>query len=440
MQFTLNFANLTPIVVFNIFISLYFTLAYFYQVIYAVMTLLRGTVKLPQAEKLHRFAIFIAAHNEEAVIGNLVRSLLEQDYPHDLIDVFVVCDACTDNTHAQAQRAGAHVWDRHDLARKGKSWVMDYGFRRIQQEYGDRFDAFIIFDADNIAAPDYVRQMNDAYDAGYLVATSYRNSKNFDSSWVSASYAIWFMREARFLNNARMMAHTSAAISGAGWMVAASVIRGMQGWDFHTLTEDLQFSTFCCTQGIQIAYVPAEFFDEQPITFHDSWVQRLRWIKGNYQVFFSYGRDLFRGVAHAHFAAYDMMMALAPSAILTVLAVFINGSYLIVGSLSHGFIATDAELQMCMGSLLAVFQSSYLVFFVMGLVTVISERAHIHSRSLWHIVRGVFLFPLFMMSYIPINVVALFKKVEWVPTKHDIALDFQQVVGVTRHTSNNGAS
>ncbi len=150
MQFTLNFNNLTPIVIFNVLIALFFTVAYLYQFGYMIMALLRGTVRLPKAKKQHRYAFFIAAHNEEPVIGNLVRSILAQDYPRELIDVFVVCDACTDNTHEEAQRAGAIVWDRHDLARKGKSWVMDYGFNRILNEYGDCYEAFFIFDADNI--------------------------------------------------------------------------------------------------------------------------------------------------------------------------------------------------------------------------------------------------------------------------------------------------
>ena len=137
-----NKLGLTPIVIFNLIIWLFFTLAYFYQIVYIVRVLMRGTVKLPEAKKNHRYAFFIAAHNEEAVIGNLVRSILSQDYPRELVDCFVVCDACTDNTHAEAEAAGAITWDRNDLARKGKSWVMDYGFDRILNEYGDKYEAF----------------------------------------------------------------------------------------------------------------------------------------------------------------------------------------------------------------------------------------------------------------------------------------------------------
>lgn len=424
-----NRFGLTPIVIFNFLIWLFFTAAYLYQIIYVLRVIVRGTVRLPEAKRRHSYAFVIAAHNEEAVIANLVESIYAQDYPRELMDVFVVCDACTDNTHAAAEAAGATVWDRNDLARRGKSWALDYAFDRILNDYGDKYEAFVIFDADNLVSPSYISVMNQAFDAGYLVCTGYRNSKNFDSSWVSAAYALWFMREAKFLNNARMMLGTSCAISGSGWLVSERIVRGMHGWDFHTLTEDIQFSTFCCANNVQIGYAPAEFYDEQPVTFKASWTQRMRWTKGFYEVFFSYGRDLVKGITKRQFASYDMLMTIAPGMILTLLSFAVNATYLIIGSLSHGFIATQTELDMCVGSLIMTFVSMYVVFFILAIITTISERPHIHAKKRWRVFTNIFTFPLFMMTYIPITVAALFKKVEWVPTKHDIAIDVKDVVG-----------
>ena len=420
--------GLTPIVIFNFIILLIFTLAYFYQLVFLIRGLIHGDVVLPKAKKNHSYAFVIAAHNEEPVIGNLVRSILTQKYD-GLIDCFVVADACTDNTFEEAQKAGAIAWSRNDLVRKGKSWVLDYAFNRILNEYGDKYEAFFVMDADNIIAPNYVEIMNQAFDAGYLVCTSYRNSKNFDSSWISSAYATWFLREAKFLNNVRMMVGTSCAISGSGWLVSEKIIKGMHGWNFHVLTEDIQFSTFCCAHGIQIGYAPAEFFDEQPVTFKASWTQRMRWTKGFYQVFFSYNRNLLSGIIkERRFSSYDMLMTVAPGMILTLLSAFVNGAYLVIGYFSHGFIATQGELLMCVGSLMMTFGSMYIVFWILGLITTISERKHIHCRKKWRIVTNIFTFPIFMLTYIPITVVALFKKVEWVPTKHDIAVNFDDVM------------
>lgn len=420
---------MTPIVIFNTIVGLVFSACFLYQVVFFFIGLIRGQVKIPPAKKQHTYAFFIAAHNEEAVIANLVKSIKDQDYPSELIDVFVVADACTDNTAQAAREAGAIVYERNDLSRKGKSWVMDYGFDRILREYPGKHEAFFIFDADNLLSRDYVTIMNDAFDQGYLALTSYRNSKNFGSSWISSAYATWFIREARYLNNARMICHTSCAVSGSGYLVSAKLIEGMKGWDFHTLTEDIQFSTFCAIHGVRIGYAPAEFFDEQPVTLKASIKQRMRWTKGFYQVLFTYGRHMFKSIGKFHrFAAYDMLMVVGPAMLLTLMCLLVNVTFIAVGSLSHGFLATDAEIEMAIGSIIMMLAYMYGTFFVMGLSTTITEWKHIHCPQKWRIFTNLFTFPLFMFTYVPLTVAALFLKVDWVPTPHDVSVTLDEVL------------
>ena len=420
---------MTPIVIFNTIVGLVFSVCFLYQVVFFFIGLIRGQVKIPPAKKQHTYAFFIAAHNEEAVIANLVKSIKDQDYPSELIDVFVVADACTDNTAQAAREAGAIVYERNDLSRKGKSWVMVYGFDRILREYPGKHEAFFIFDADNLLSRDYVTIMNDAFDQGYLALTSYRNSKNFGSSWISSAYATWFIREARYLNNARMICHTSCAVSGSGYLVSAKLIEGMKGWDFHTLTEDIQFSTFCAIHGVRIGYAPAEFFDEQPVTLKASIKQRMRWTKGFYQVLFTYGRHMFKSIGKFHrFAAYDMLMVVGPAMLLTLMCLLVNVTFIAVGSLSHGFLATDAEIEMAIGSIIMMLAYMYGTFFVMGLFTTITEWKHIHCPQKWRIFTNLFTFPLFMFTYVPLTVAALFLKVDWVPTPHDVSVTLDEVL------------
>ena len=88
----------------------------------------------------------------------------------------------------------------------------------------------------------YISEMNKLFDNGYKVITSYRNSKNFNSNWISAGYALWFLRESKYLNNARMILNTSCAISGTGFLVSDEIIKRNNGWKYHLLTEDLEFS------------------------------------------------------------------------------------------------------------------------------------------------------------------------------------------------------
>ena len=78
----------------------------------------------------------------------------------------------------------------------GKGYALDYLFKHIFEEQGeDAYDAFFVFDADNIVDPQFVREMNKMYDTGeYSALTSYRNSQNFCANWISAGYALWFLR------------------------------------------------------------------------------------------------------------------------------------------------------------------------------------------------------------------------------------------------------
>ena len=100
-----------------------------------------------------------------------------------------------------------------------------------------------MFDADNLVDPQFVREMNKMFDTGeYAALTSYRNSKNFCDNWISAGYALWFLREARYLNRPRTQLGVNCAVSGTGFPVAADVIREDGGWPYHLLTEDIEFS------------------------------------------------------------------------------------------------------------------------------------------------------------------------------------------------------
>lgn len=88
----------------------------------------------------------------EAVIANLVRSIKDQDYPSELIEVFVVA---TDNTAQRLREAGAIVYERMTLPARAKagSWTL---VDRILNEYPDTFEGYFIFDADNVISRDYV--------------------------------------------------------------------------------------------------------------------------------------------------------------------------------------------------------------------------------------------------------------------------------------------
>ena len=263
----------------------FFTAAYAYQIVYLFVGLIGKGRGGRENAKLHRYAAVVAARNESAVIANLIRTLKEQNYPSELLDIYVIADNCTDNTAQISRQAGAYVYERFNKVQVGKGYALEYLFRHIFEDKGETaYDGFFVFDADNIVDRDFVREMNKMFDTGeYTALTSYRNSQNFCANWISAGYALWFLRESRFLNRPRTQLGVNCAVSGTGFLVSAQAVREDAGWPYHLLTEDIEFSIACATRGRRIGYCgKAVIYDEQPEKFKQSWDQRLRWSKGFY--------------------------------------------------------------------------------------------------------------------------------------------------------------
>ena len=137
-----------------------------YKIVFKI-TGLFATRTFPAAEKQHKYAVLIAARNEEAVIGNLIESIRLQDYPAELVKIFVVADNCTDNTAEIAEKAGAVCYKRFDNEHRTKGYALQFLVECIRRNYGiDAFEGYFVFDADNLLKEDYISRINDSFDAG----------------------------------------------------------------------------------------------------------------------------------------------------------------------------------------------------------------------------------------------------------------------------------
>lgn len=409
------------------------TILYFYQFVYIIVALVsdkKRKVNTYEPSKLHRFAFIIAARNESAVIANLIKSIKSQNYPSELIDVIVIADNCTDNTAEIARCNGAIVYERFNKQLVGKGYALDYAFSKIKDEYGDYtyYDGYYIFDADNIIDRNYVSEMNKTFDQGYKVITSYRNSKNFATNWITAGYSLWFCREAKYLNNPRMLLKTSCAVSGTGFLINSSIIKKYDGWKFNLLTEDIEFSVVNVLDGETIGYcADAMFYDEQPETFKQSWNQRMRWSKGFYQVMFKYGGSLLKTMykkREIFISCYDMFMTIAPATLLSIGCVILNLIFLLIGFTQPESLSVVVPLTV--KSIVFGLFNFYTLMFMMGLITMFTEGSKILAPTSKKIL-SLFTFPLFMATYIPISIVALFKKVEWTPITHCVTTSMEDI-------------
>ena len=405
----------------NFIIMCLFFACYVYQFVYIPIAWLprkKETLHAP----MHRFAVLIAARNEEAVIGKLIDSIKAQSYPGRLVKIFVAADNCTDATAEAARSHGAEVYERYDMTLRGKGYALDFLLREIKLRGHVRFDGYIVLDADNVLDRDFILHMNETFSAGHDIVTCYRSSKNYGDNWISAGYALWFLRESRYLNSARARLGSSCGVSGTGFLFSQAVLDAQGGgWPFHLLTEDIEFTIDNVTRGMKVGYCPdAIAYDEQPISFRQSWAQRLRWSRGYLQVFKKYGRALISGIFSGSFSCYDMAMSIMPAAVLTGLSIVVNLGAALVNVLYYhewGVLGVSA---------LQTLVNLYLTLFIIGAITTATEWKSIHCEPAKKIFY-VFTFPLFMLSYVPIVIHSLFVTPEWTHIDHTRTLDVQQI-------------
>lgn len=397
----------------DLVLGVLFLLCYAYQVvIYTPASLL--CKKRPHKEtKLHKLAILVAARNEEGVLGQLLDSLEKQDYPRDLFRVFVVADNCTDRTAAVAEGYGATVFTRNDTEHVGKGYALEYLLSRIDESEGKgAFDAFVVFDADNLAKSSFLCEINKTFSDGYDIVTGFRNSKNYGDSWVAAATGMWFLRVCSTLNRARFACGVSAELQGTGFLFSNRIKEENGGWPFHLLTEDTEFLVNSILKGHTVGYShEAEFYDEQPTTFRESWFQRLRWAKGGIQVFRKYYGALLRGIFSKNFkSCYDFAMCMAPAYLLSIIGVAANAVLLTVAVC----MGEGREAILFLGALLGVL---YLLLTAAAAVVTLAEWRKIRAtafKKIWYTLT----FPLFMFTYVPVALCAMFMRVSWRPTEH----------------------
>ena len=170
-------------------------------------------------------------------------------------------------------------------------------------------------------------------------------------------------------------------------------------------------------------------YDEQPTTFEQSWTQRMRWAKGFYQIVAQYGSRLSGGIFTKHrikkFASYDLTMTVMPAMLVTIAILVCDLVILLMAAFGSTYM--PHLLQSMLESLLFWIAGYYSSLFFMGAVTMITEHKKIRNCPLWKRVLYTFTFPLFQLTYLPIAVAALFRKVEWKPIRHEVAKSLDEV-------------
>ena len=393
------------------------TIFWLYQILISATALIKLKDKPIIKDKKHKFMAIIPAHNEAGVVANLIESLKNQEYDKNLLDIYVIADNCTDNTAEIARNAGAIVYERFDETKKTKGFALQW-FLNKKVEDGSDYDAFCVFDADNIVMPDFIEQMNKKLCQGEEIVQGYRDIKNPTDSWISAGYAIFYWTMNRFYHLARYNVGLSPLINGTGFMVKMDIIR-QEGWNTKTLTEDIEFSLKSIAKGRKLGWaVDAKVYDEQPIGFKQSWSQRSRWTVGHLQCVRYYTVDLLKGIAKnktlMNFDGFLYILGI-PMMLITFLLLAVNSVIYAAGGM------TGIELIFNYGKYLF---ATFLLPIATALLILVLDK-----RPIKPMIKGLLAYPLFLGSWILINLKCLIKPTaKWEKINHVRDIKINEVI------------
>ena len=387
------------------------TIYWIYQLVISVCSLIKVKDKPLVEDKEHKFMMIIPAHNEEKVIKELVDSLQNLDYNKKLYDIYVIADNCTDNTAQIAKDAGAIVYERFDEKHKTKGYALQW-FLQQKIEEDAPYDAFCIFDADNIVDKNFLKAMNKKLNQGEDVVQGYRDIKNPSDSWITAGYAIFYWTMNRFYHLARYNLGLSPLINGTGFMVKFDVVKP-DGWQTKTLTEDIEFSLKRIIAGKKLGWATdAIVYDEQPVGFKQSWSQRSRWTVGHIQCLKEYTKPLAVAVKDnktvMNFDGLLYMLGSIPMFVLTIILLILN----IVIFLTNGM----SVLELLKNAVMYIVPT-FFVPILTGIMIMIIDKKPIRPM-----IKGLALYPLFLGSWLLINFKCLFKRdTSWEKIEHNVS-------------------
>lgn len=226
-----------------------------------------------------RFGVLIPAHNEAAVIDQLLVSLRQLDYPPERLQVVFVADHCTDATVARIRAAGYTCLDRQEGVR-GKTPSLVHGLDWLRAQAGVDFDALAFFDADNRVHPQFFHQISGPLNAGAAVVQGHVGVHNWNDSLFARLNYMNAVVENRMEELARSQAGLSCHLRGHGMVFRKQVLEQLP-WQATTLVEDQEMLVRLVLAGYRVVWAEHARVDSVlPVSTQEAAVQRRRWAGG----------------------------------------------------------------------------------------------------------------------------------------------------------------
>ncbi|MBD2049080.1 glycosyltransferase family 2 protein [Coleofasciculus sp. FACHB-64] len=237
-------------------------------------------------------SLLVAAKNEEAVIGNLVKMLCNQDYPVDRYEVWVIDDHSTDRTplvleHLAKEYRQLKVLRRSANGVGGKSGALNQVLSLTRGEIVG------VFDADAQVPPDMLRRVCPSFERQQVGAVQMRKaianpSLNF---WTRGQMAEMALDS--YFQEQRIAIGGIGELRGNGQFVRRAALEHCGGWNEETITDDLDLTIRLHLDRWDIEFLIFPPVYEEGVTSAKAlWHQRNRWAEGGFQRYLDYWRLL----------------------------------------------------------------------------------------------------------------------------------------------------
>lgn len=372
---------------------------------------------IKKEDKDMHFACLIPARDESLIIRGLFESIKNQTMRPNMEDVYVIVESKADKTVSYAKEYGISVIVRENLNLRRKGYALDEAIKKILSSK-KKYDCYFIIDADNILDRNFFYEMNKSYKEGYDIVTGYRNTKNGNVNVVAASSTLTFSMINTVGNILSNRTSGNITISGTGFFIRGKFIEKWGGYPFHSLTEDYELTLYSVVNEMNSFYnVDACFYDEQPVTFKQSFKQRVRWIRGYFEARKLYIKELRkkkkeRKTIKNYGSVYSKVVGVIPY-IIIVIGLVLNIILLFVNLLFNNNLFFETVL-----NLLCIFVFIYFLIMLFTCYMLKLEGSKLNLKKDMKL-KAVLFNPFFLMTYVLCALKALFtKEIMWDKIEH----------------------
>ncbi len=249
-----------------------------------------NSAKIPS--KFPMVSIIVPAKNEEKVIGRLLKSLLNLDYPNSKMEILVVDDNSTDKTGEICKEIVAQNPDRVKVFRRNecstKASALNFGLMHAKGDLVATFDADSLPESN--AVLNVVKYFDDPKVAGVQGTIFCSNSKeNMLTRFLSLERAIQY----EVYQNGKDCLGLFVSLNGTCQFIRGSVLREVGGWNETSLAEDMELSLRLVERDYKVRYASdVKTHEETPNNINGVVKQRTRWFRGNIENMVKFGRLL----------------------------------------------------------------------------------------------------------------------------------------------------